>query len=116
MSDTSVIGLASAVLSVITRSASFFTVTGIVAPSEADILICSAFLSLALTAGTNASDALTATPAHAAAKVEVSYQGKNVVNGTAVKWTADGSAHPVTITVKNGNAVKVYTVNVTKSA
>ena len=65
---------------------------------------------------TNASDALTATPAHAAAKVEVSYQGKNVVNGTAVKWTADGSAHPVTITVKNGNAVKVYTVNVTKSA
>ena len=65
---------------------------------------------------TNASDALTATPAQASAKVEVSYQGKNVVNGTAVKWTADGSAHPVTITVKNGNAVKVYTVNVTKSA
>lgn len=65
---------------------------------------------------TNASDALTATPAQAAAKVEVSYNGKNVVNGTAVKWTADGSAHPVTITVKNGNAVKVYTVNVTKSA
>lgn len=65
---------------------------------------------------TNASDALTATPAQAAAKVEVFYQGKNVVNGTAVKWTADGSAHPVTITVKNGNAVKVYTVNVTKSA
>ena len=65
---------------------------------------------------TNASDALTATPAQAAAKVEVSYQGKNVVNGTAVKWTADGSAHPMTITVKNGNAVKVYTVNVTKAA
>ena len=65
---------------------------------------------------TNASDAVTATPAQAAAKVEVSYQGKNVVNGTAVKWTADGSAHPMTITVKNGNAVKVYTVNVTKSA
>lgn len=65
---------------------------------------------------TNASDTLTATPAQSAAKVEVSYQGKNVVNGTAVKWTADGSAHPVTITVKNGNAVKVYTVNVTKSA
>lgn len=65
---------------------------------------------------TNASDALTATPAQAAAKVEVSYQGKNVVNGTAVKWTADGSAHPVTITVKNGNAVKVYTINITKSA
>lgn len=65
---------------------------------------------------TNASDAVTATPAQAAAKVEVSYQGKNVVNGTAVKWTADSKAHPMTITVKNGNAVKVYTVNVTKSA
>ena len=65
---------------------------------------------------TNASDAVTATPAQASAAVEISYGGKNVVNGSAVKWTADGSAHPVTITVKNGNAVKVYTVNVTKSA
>lgn len=65
---------------------------------------------------TNASDAVTATPAQASAAVEISYGGKNVVNGTAVKWTADGSAHPMTITVKNGNAVKVYTVNVTKSA
>ena len=65
---------------------------------------------------TNASDAVTATPAQASAAVEISYGGKNVVNGSAVKWTADGSAHPMTITVKNGNAVKVYTVNVTKSA
>ena len=65
---------------------------------------------------TNASDAVTATPAQASAAVEISYGGKNAVNGTAVKWTADGSAHPMTITVKNGNAVKVYTVNVTKSA
>ena len=65
---------------------------------------------------TNASDAVTATPAQASAAVEISYGGKNVVNGSAVKWTADSTAHPVTITVKNGNAVKVYTVNVTKSA
>ena len=65
---------------------------------------------------TNASDAVTATPAQASAAVEISYGGKNVVNGSAAKWTADGSAHPMTITVKNGNAVKVYTVNVTKSA
>ena len=64
---------------------------------------------------TNASDAVTATPAQASAAVEISYGGKNVVNGSTVKWTADGSAHPVTITVKNGNAVKVYTVNVTKA-
>lgn len=65
---------------------------------------------------TNASDAVTATPAQASAAVEISYGGKNAVNGSAVKWTADSKAHPMTITVKNGNAVKVYTVNVTKSA
>lgn len=65
---------------------------------------------------TNASDAVTATPAQASAAVEISYGGKNVVNGSTVKWTADSTAHPMTITVKNGNAVKVYTVNVTKSA
>ena len=64
---------------------------------------------------TNASDAVTATPAQASAAAEISYGGKNVVNGSAVKWTADSKAHPMTITVKNGNAVKVYTVNVTKS-
>lgn len=64
----------------------------------------------------NASDAVTATPAQASAAVEISYGGKNVVNGSTVKWTADSTAHPMTITVKNGNAVKVYTVNVTKSA
>lgn len=65
---------------------------------------------------TNASDAVTATPAQASAAVEISYGDKNVVNGSAAKWTADSTAHPMTITVKNGNAVKVYTVNVTKSA
>ena len=65
---------------------------------------------------TNASDAVTATPAQASAAVEISYGGKNVVNGNTVKWTADSKAHPMTITVKNGNAVKVYTVNVTKAA
>lgn len=65
---------------------------------------------------TNTSDAVTATPAQASAAVEISYGGKNVVNGSAVKWTADSTAHPMTITVKNGNSVKVYTVNVTKSA
>ena len=65
---------------------------------------------------TNASDAVTATPAQASAAVEISYGGKNVVNGSTVKWTADSKAHPMTITVKNGNAVKVYTVNVTKAA
>lgn len=65
---------------------------------------------------TNASDTVTATPAQASAAVEISYGDKNVVNGSTVKWTADSTAHPMTVTVKNGNAVKVYTVNVTKAA
>lgn len=64
----------------------------------------------------NASDAITATPAQAGAKVEIAYKGKNVVNGGTITYTADGQAHAVTVTVKNGNEVVVYTVNVTKSA
>lgn len=65
---------------------------------------------------TNASDAVTATPAVAGASVTISYNGKNVKNGGNVTWLADSTAHPVTITVKNGNKVKVYTVNVTKAS
>lgn len=69
-----------------------------------------------LAAAANASDKIEATPAQAGAKVEIRYDGKNVRNGRTVTWITDGSAHPLTITVKNGNAVKVYTVNVTKAA
>lgn len=69
-----------------------------------------------LAAAANASDKIEATPAQAGAKVEIRYDGKNVRNGGTVTWITDGSAHPLTITVKNGNAVKVYTVNVTKAA
>ena len=65
---------------------------------------------------TNASDAVTATPAVAGAEVAIAYNGKNVKNGGNVTWLADDTAHPVTITVKNGNKVKVYTVNVTKAS
>ena len=70
----------------------------------------------ALAAAANASDKIEATPAQAGAKVEIRYDGKNVRNGGTVTWITDGSAHPLTITVNNGNAVKVYTVNVTKAA
>lgn len=57
-----------------------------------------------------------ATPSQAAAQVAISYNGANVRNGGTVTWLADSTAHPMTVTVKQGNAVRVYTVNVTKAA
>lgn len=62
---------------------------------------------------TAASNAVTATPRNSAARVALSYNGKNVKNGDSVTWAS--GAKPLTITVTNGNAVKVYTVTVTKS-
>lgn len=64
----------------------------------------------------SASDKIEATPAQAGAQVEISYGGKNVRNGGTVTWTADSTAHPLTVTVKQGNAVRVYTINVTKAS
>lgn len=61
-------------------------------------------------------DKVEATPAQADAKIAVSYKGENVNNGETVTWEADGNAHPLTVTVKNGNAVRVYTINVTKAS
>lgn len=69
-----------------------------------------------LAAAANASDKIEATPAQPAAQIEISYNGKNVRNGGTVTWLADDAAHSLTVTVKNGNAVKVYTVNVTKAS
>lgn len=69
-----------------------------------------------LAAAANASDKIEVTPAQAGAEVAISYGGKNVRNGGTVTWKADGKAYPMTVTVKNGNAVKVYTVNVTKAS
>lgn len=69
-----------------------------------------------LAAAANASDKIEATPAQAGAEVAISYNGKNVRNGGSVTWLADNTAHPLIITVKKGNAVKVYTVNVTKAS
>lgn len=63
---------------------------------------------------TAASDVVSATPAQAGAAVAISYGGKNVKNGGSVTWTT--GTNPLTITVTNGNAVKVYTVNVTKGS
>jgi len=69
-----------------------------------------------LSSAANANDKIEATPAQAGAEVAISYGGKNVRNGGTVTWKADGKAYPLTVTVKNGNAVKVYTVNVTKAS
>lgn len=56
-----------------------------------------------------------ATAIQSGAQVAVAYNGKNVRNGGTVTWTADGKAYPLTVTVTQGNAVRVYTVNVTKA-
>lgn len=62
------------------------------------------------------SDKIEATAAAAGAQVTINYNGANVRNSGTVTWTADNTAHPLTITVKQGNAVRVYTVNVTKAS
>ena len=56
-----------------------------------------------------------ATPSQPGAQVAISYNGANVRNGGAVTWLADSTAHPLTVTVTQGNAVRVYTVNVTRT-
>jgi len=61
---------------------------------------------------TNATNTITATPEDASATVEISNGGTTVANGTAATW-AEGS-NAVTITVTNGAASTVYTVDVEK--
>jgi HK97 family phage major capsid protein len=68
-----------------------------------------------IAAASNASDKIEATPAQAGAQVAINYNGTNVRNGGTVTWTADGKAYPLTITVTQGNSVRVYTVQVTKA-
>lgn len=71
--------------------------------------------SYTIASATNASDKIEATPAQAGAQVAISYNGSNVRNGGTVTWLADSTAHPLTITVTQGNSVRVYTVMVTKT-
>ena len=59
---------------------------------------------------------LEATSAQSGAEIEVNYNGSNVRNGGTVTWLADSTAHPLTVTVRKGNAVRVYTIQVTKAA
>lgn len=64
-------------------------------------------------AGTNAK--IEATSIQPGAQIAIDYNGQNVRNGGTVTWLTDGQAHPLTVTVKQGNAVRVYTVAVTKA-
>ena len=61
------------------------------------------------------SAAVEAVPVQGNAKVTISYNGKNVRNGGNVTLLKDSTAHPMTVTVKQGNKVKVYTVNITRA-
>ena len=65
-------------------------------------------------APTGTSAKIEATSSQLGAKVAISYNGQNVRNGGEVTWLTDDAAHPLTVTVTQGNAVRVYTVSVTK--
>ena len=68
---------------------------------------------IAAATGTNAK--IEDTPAQAGAQVSISYNGQNVRNGGTVTWLTDSNPHTLAITVKQGNAVRVYNVAVTKT-
>ena len=67
-------------------------------------------------AATAANAKIEATSSQPGAQVAISYNGSNVRNGGTVTWLADSTAHPLTVTVTQGNAVHVYTVNVTRTS
>ena len=73
-------------------------------------------LTYTIAAATGTTAKVEATPAQAGAEVSIVYDGKNIRNGGNITLTADSTVHPLTVTVKNGNAVKVYTVNITKAS
>lgn len=60
-----------------------------------------------------ASDKVEATAANGNAKVQLALNGKNLNNGSTATW--ESGSNTLAVTVRNGNAVRVYTVTVTKS-
>lgn len=64
---------------------------------------------------TNNSAKVEATAAQAGAQVAIAVNGKNLRNGGTATLTAS-TANTITVTVKQGNAVRVYTVTVTGAA
>lgn len=67
--------------------------------------------SYTIASATGTDGAVTATPAQAGAKVEITYDGKNVVNGGTIRFSGTKT---LTVTVKNGLGVMQYTVQITK--
>ena len=64
---------------------------------------------------TNNSLKIEATAAQAAAQIAIQANGKNVRNGGTVTLTAS-ELNPITVTVNQGNATRVYTLNITGAA
>lgn len=64
---------------------------------------------------TNNSLKIEATAAQASAQIAIQANGKNVRNGGTVTLTAS-KLNPITVTVKQGNATRVYTLNITGAA
>lgn len=64
---------------------------------------------------TNNSLKVEATAAQATAQIAIQANGKNVRNGGTVTLTAS-ELNPITVTVKQGNATRVYTLNITGAA
>lgn len=64
---------------------------------------------------TNNSLKVEATAAQASAQIAIQANGKNVRNGGTVTLTAS-ELNPITVTVKQGNATRVYTLNITGAA
>jgi len=62
-----------------------------------------------------ASDKIEVKKGQSDAKLEILYDGASIEKGGTATWKADGEVHPLTVTVKKGNAVRVYTVNVTRA-
>ena len=67
----------------------------------------------AYTATMSAAAVVSAVAANESAVVKMTYNGKNMVNGTEL--TPVSGSKDLVVTVKNGNAAKVYTVTITKS-
>lgn len=64
---------------------------------------------------TNNSLKIEATPAQPTALVSIVANGKQVRNGGTATLTAS-TLNPITVTVKQGNATRVYTLNITGAA
>ena len=64
---------------------------------------------------TAASDKIEVTTAQAGAEVVIEYNGANVRNDGTITWVIGSKPIALNITVKQGNAVRTYTVTVTKA-